>query len=55
MRTQYVTKLEGTPHQYYLLKIWQDGEEYPLIHSSKSMAYLKKIEKRYKFLEKGRS
>lgn len=41
------THIEGSPNQYWSLRVFKEGKEFPEVHTSKSRAYIEKIKEEY--------
>jgi hypothetical protein len=48
MSTQITCHLPNTPQQYYVLRVYLDGGKVIAAHTSKDLAYLRKMQDRYK-------
>ena len=46
MTTKVETRLAGTKQQYYVLKVYKNGEIFT-VHTSSSLNYIQQIRKRY--------
>lgn len=48
MKCQFETRLAGTKHQYFILRILDSQGNIVKVHTGKKLSYLQKIAKGYK-------